>query len=283
MARTAPLLAGALGLLALAVAAAPAPAAQPSAGCGLEAPPSPPATFTVEGRERRAIVAAPDGYRAGRPHKLVVAFHGRTDDNADVRRYFDLEAAAREPAVYVYPAGLPDRQGRFTWADPGDAPGALRDLAFFDAILARVGDAYCIDRDAVFVVGHSLGATFANSVACARGRVVRGLASVAGGIAAADCRGEVAALLVHNPRDELVPIAEGERARDALVAASDAPALVADTAVGGLACRQHGTGASPLLWCLSRADRTAGGRFYPHQWPVGAGALVMRFVEAHAG
>ena len=44
-----------------------------------------------------------------------------------VRRYFDLEKAAKEPTFFVYPAGLPDEGGRFTWSDPADPASALRD------------------------------------------------------------------------------------------------------------------------------------------------------------
>jgi polyhydroxybutyrate depolymerase len=109
-----------------ALSSAPAGAAERSSGCG-GSPPTPPQTFEVAGQERRAIVALPQDYRADRPHALIFAFHGRTSDNARARRYFGLEQAADRPAIHVYPAGLRDRTARFTWADPGDPPDALRD------------------------------------------------------------------------------------------------------------------------------------------------------------
>lgn len=269
-----------VGIVMLAASGAPEAEAG-SPGCAASPPAQPPETFIVDGRERRAITVAPADDQPRRPRRLIVAFHGRTNDNGQVRRYFGLERAAAEPAIWVYPAGLPDASGRFTWSDPGDRPGELRDLAFFDAIVERISAAYCVDQ--VFVVGHSLGATFANSVACARGGRVRGVASVAGGIATSGCTGDVAALLLHNPRDELVPLEDGELARDRLLDGASRPQPVIDRRVAGFACRQHGDGADPLLWCLHDRDRTRRGRFYPHQWPPGAAEAVMRFVETLDG
>jgi polyhydroxybutyrate depolymerase len=121
---------------------ADAAAARPSPGCNLPPPARPPEVFRVSGVARQAIVSVPAGHRPGRPHPLVLAFHGRTNDNADVRRYFGLEEAAEEPAFFVYPAGLPDEGGRFTWSGPADPAGALRDYALFDAILDGMASTY---------------------------------------------------------------------------------------------------------------------------------------------
>jgi polyhydroxybutyrate depolymerase len=267
-------------LVALVVAvcgfAAQGHATEPSPGCGVPAGP-PPTRFEIEGKLRRAIVVLPADYDPERTHALVVAFHGRTNDNARVRRYFGLEESAYQPTIHVYPAGLADRTGAFTWHDPGDPATALRDFAFFDTILARLAAAYCIDLDAVFVVGHSLGASFANSLACARADRIRGLASVAGGIAPQHCEGEVAALLLHNPADRAVPIGEGRRARDVLL--GDPLELRASAAqrLGPFACEAYRDGADPLLWCAHHQSTNRFGRHYPHQWPRGAGEAIMGF------
>jgi len=48
----------------------------------------------------------------------------------------------------------------------------------FDQLLKEFEDKYCIDKDQVFVVGHSLGAWFTNTLSCARGNVIRAIGSV---------------------------------------------------------------------------------------------------------
>lgn len=254
-------------------------AAERSSGCG--APPQrPPETFHVAGRDRHAVVVVPEEYQADRPHTLVFGFHGRTNDNQQARAYFGLEEAADRPTIYVYPAALTDRSGRFTWTDPGDPPDALRDFVLFDAILERLASVYCIDLDAVYVVGHSLGASFANSLACARANRIRAVAAVAGGITSSDCSGEVAALLLHNPRDRAVPFSEGKRARDILLGHQGDRNGPIRRRFGDFECNQYGVQKHPLFWCIYGQDLTPRGRFYPHQWPEGAAQAIFMFLDS---
>lgn len=256
-----------------------AEAAQPSPGCG-KAPGAAPTRYEVAGRQREAIVALPAGYDARKPHSLVVAFHGRTNSNGRVQSYFDLEEVALQPTIYVYPAGLKDRSGGYTWSDPGDRSDSLRDFAFFDQILDRMGATYCLDLDAVFVVGHSLGASFANSLACARADRIRGVASVAGGIAPSDCQRDVAVLLLHNPADKAVPISEGVRARQVLLGNPLELQARMRERLGSFDCEEYRAGEDPLVWCPYYQSLTRRGSYYPHQWPRGANELIMGFFAA---
>ncbi|MFO1047578.1 MAG: hypothetical protein U1E52_06735 [Geminicoccaceae bacterium] len=215
----------------------------------------------------------PAGYRVDQPIPLVIAFHGRTNDNARLRSYVELEQAAPRPAIFVYPAARKATGGGFTWAAADGQP----DVAVLDGILSAIGRSYCIDRSAVFLVGHSLGATFANDLACARATEIAGVGTVAGGITQRRCAGRVPALLLHNPRDELVPLAEGDRARDVLLGSSIAAAWPVAEDVHDFACMRAGSGRAPLLWCLYHQNITSRGRYYPHQWPDGASGLIMAF------
>ena len=119
-------------------------------GCAKAAAP-PPTHFVVAGTQREAIVVLPSPYQRDRSYPLIVAFHGRTNTNAQARDYFGLEATASPPAIFVYPAGLRDASGQFTWSDPGDQPGALRNFAS-DTIVSDLAEGDCVDLDAVFVV-----------------------------------------------------------------------------------------------------------------------------------
>lgn len=254
-----------------------------SQGCQGAAPSAPATSLVVSGRRRPFILVVPQDYRAGRPHRLVFAFHGRTNSNAKVRGYYDLERHATQPTLFVYPSGLKDQSGRFTWSAPRDRSNALRDYAIFDALLAKLSQQYCVALDHVYIVGHSLGAWFGNSLACARAAQIRAVATLAGGISASACRGAVAAMIAHNPKDRLVPIAGGRRARDTflrhngLLEVSGTPLTSSD-----LNCQRysHPANRNPVLWCPHRHDHTWRGKYYPHNWPRNTGKAIMAFFDS---
>ncbi len=54
-------------------------------------------------------------------------------------------------------------------------------MIFFDAMIQEIANEYCINRDKVFLVGHSLGGWFTQKVACLRGELIHSLAVVGSG------------------------------------------------------------------------------------------------------
>ncbi|MCA1972777.1 MAG: hypothetical protein LDL44_08045 [Caenispirillum sp.] len=258
--------------------ASAAPAVAASAGCGQPPPDRPPQAVALDGGARGVLAAVPDDYDPTVPHRLIVAFHGRTNPAERVRRYYGLEDAAQRPTIVVYPRAERQSDGTFTWRLPEDA-------ALFDAVVERMAADYCIDRDRIFAVGHSLGATFVNTLACARGETLRGVATVAGGIQPAECIGEAAALLLHHPQDRLVPVETGQAARDALLAANDLPATPAESFAEPYVCRRYGAAddPAPVAWCLHDQSATRTGRTYAHQWPDGAEEAALAFFRALEG
>ena len=262
----------------LCIAWDPAVAAQ-SAGCGRSPPQAPIAHVKVEGQNRQLISVVPGNYGADEPHRLVIAFHGRTNTNEQVRQYYRLETRDPTGTIFVYPSGIQGPRGRFSWWNQGDKPHELRDYGLFDTLVEAFAENYCLDLDQVFVVGHSLGATFANSLACARGDRIRAAATLGGGIIPSRCRGEVGIMLLHNPKDDLVAISHGLRARDVFLRRY---ALTGDGQPAEprtLNCRRYGApGQSALvLWCPHEIDHNARGRYYPHTWPAQAGPAVMSY------
>lgn len=254
-----------------AIVASPSMETRLSAGCGQAAPASPPLRLAVGGRERNLISYIPWNYAPETPRRLIVAFHGRTNSNLQVRNYYELEAYAPD-AIIVYPAGL--NQGRaFTWS------GA--DYPFFDAILEEFSGRYCIDLSRVYVVGHSLGAWFANSVACARGDRVRAVASLGGGVDPSTCTGQVAAMVLHNPKDRLVSFHEGEAARDLFLSVSGLSGPAQAVGPQGFNCMRYGTPEvlNPVVWCPHEQDYF-NGRYYPHNWPEDTAGAIVDFFES---
>lgn len=252
-----------------------------SPGCGLAPPEVVPAGFAFAGQQRGLILAVPPDYDPGRPHNLVLAFHGRTSSNAQVRRYYDLEEHATQPTIFAYPAGLALGDGRYSWGSRNT--GEAEDFELFDKLVRTIGTAYCVDLARVFVVGHSLGGSYVNGLACTRADSIRAVASLGGGGGRSrNCGGAVAALIMHNPDDEHVPVAQAVAVRDAIRVRNHlGTSEVVAAEPKRFNCERYGKPGAirPLLWCAHGFDHTGSGRWYPHTWPDGTGAAMMAFFE----
>lgn len=251
-----------------------------SDGCG-KTPPSPaPTESYINWMNRHYITAVGSKYNKDTPTKLVFAFHGRTNDNNQVRWYYKVEEASKWNAIFVYPLALPEEGPSRSWKSNWDPSDQLRDFALFDQLLEEFTDNYCIDLDQVFVVGHSLGAWFTNSLACARGDVIRATASVGWSTTINECSWPVAAMIMHNPEDRLASFAGGETARNQLVTQNscDPNKTVSVWPADGNCvkytdCQEH----APVIWC-PHSDSTAwNGKYYPHTWPDFAPKEIWNF------
>ena len=253
-----------------------------SDGCG-SAPPVDPLSITDVGDvSRHFITSIPSSYDSALAHRLLFAFHGRTTPNTQVQRYFQIEQNSTSPTIFVYPAGLMGEDGKYSWYEPGQSGDSLRDYEFFDALLELFSSSYCLDLDQVFIVGHSLGASFANSLGCARGSGIRGVGTVAGRVADSLCSGAAAAMLLHNPHDDLVPVSRGLHARDWALAQNGLEPTSRPCSPQALNCQCYGPpdAVNPVVWCPHTDDTNRHGEFYPHLWPKEAGQAIMEFFDS---
>ena len=253
-----------------------------SAGCGSAPPVDPLSTTDVGDVSRQFITSIPSSYDPASAHRLIFAFHGRTTPNGQVQRYFQIEQSSTSPTIFVYPAGLMGEDGKYSWYEPGQSGDSLRDYAFFDALLELFSSSYCLDLDQVFVVGHSLGGSFANSLGCSRGSVIRGVGSVAGRIWGAECSGPTATMILHNPHDDLVPLSRGLHARDQALDQNGLEPPARSCPPQALNCECYGPpdAVNPVVWCPHTEDTNRHGEFYPHLWPREAGQAIMEFFDS---
>ena len=243
-----------------------------SPGCILPAS-TVPTTLRVEGRERTFLLQTPQNHDRRVPAPVIVAFHGRTNSNEQVRAYYKLDAALQD-AYIVYPAAIRSSNGSFSWTDGSGRP----DMALFDGIIRTLGDHACIDMDRIFVVGHSLGAWMANSVACLRGRAVRASATVGGDSVLSGCTGPAAALIAHNPQDNLAPFAGAERTRDLRTSVNSCGLASSPANPSSLHCSAYACpDGNPVLFCPHTESAGPGGSYYPHTWPEGMGRMIAEF------
>jgi len=246
-----------------------------SSGCGITAPSSEIDEFVVNGVRRKTITAVPGNYDPTKKYALVFAFHGRTSPNNVVRGYYGMEKPSKGQAIFVYPEGTKSGSG-FKWVTSEDG-----DYAFFDVMVEEMTSNYCIDEDKIFAVGHSLGAWFVNSLACARGDVLRGVGTLGGSRAGTTCSGPVAVMQWHNPNDRLASFSSGVNARDAFIRQNQCSTASREVYPFWGNCIQY-EGCfeyAPTIWCPHTNDYSRNGEYYPHNWPKGTGEEIWKFFE----
>lgn len=234
-------------------------------------------TIVIDGVTREYNLSLPVGYSKDKRYNLVVAIHGRTNSKDMVQSYMGLQGksgtwnnrngTSQTDSIVAYPAGI-SVKGGYSWAEASS-------VTFFDAILKQVSSSYCVDRDHVFVVGHSLGGWFANKLACVRGDVLRGMASVGGPGYGGACNGPVASLIYQNSNDQLVPYASGKYAQTVRRDVNTCGAATVNVTIGSNTCKQWkdcSTG-NPVTWCEGYPTLQND----PHGWPTAGGVSMLDY------
>ncbi len=199
---------------------------------------------------------------------------GNTDGNAGSGGGFRVLPNNQDQAVlvgmsYLYPKGA--------GACFADGYANTPELSYFDTMLADVEGIFCIDKSKVFIAGYSSGAWDAYTLAFARGGVIRGIATAAGGLRPMrppSSNLPFAALLLTGAGDTSNPIdgpTGGAAARDQVLKQNGCVGTATTdwTVLAGGACKQY-TGcpaAFPVVWCTPPGGHTDGGASYgPAIW-----------------
>lgn len=155
-------------------------------------------------REYRLVV--PKTVDLAKPAPLVVAFHGMLIDSKDVMpKYTKLnETAEKHKFLIAYPNAI-DK----SWGIMPDK--VAKDLAFFDALLARISGNYKIDPDRVYVLGMSNGGYFAHLVGKERSKTIAAVASHSGPLGLQTLAGIKAerkfpVMIIHGDKDRIFPV-----------------------------------------------------------------------------
>jgi len=253
-----------------------------SDGCGKEPPSKAPTSSIVNWITRNYITVVWNKYNKNTPIKLIFAFHGRTNSNTMVRSYYKIEKETNGNAIIIYPSWLPENSSPRNWSNPGDKSDNLRDFALFDQILEEFEDKYCIDKDQIFVVWHSLGAWFTNSLGCARGDVIRWIWSVWWWTTINNCNGPVAAITMQHPKDNLSPYSSAVVARDQMLRQNSCGPETVAVWPEPLNCVKYTNCLSdaPVIWCPHGDSTDYKWNYYPHTWPDNAWKEIIKFFES---
>ncbi|WP_158545308.1 alpha/beta hydrolase family esterase [Bremerella cremea] len=132
----------------------------------------------VNGVSRAYRLVLPDDLPEHAP--VVIAWHGFGDTAESMASYSGLDQlAARQHFLLVYPEV---EKGGWRYPLPG-APNTNvdADVEFFDAMLIDLARHASIDRERVYVVGMSQGATFVQWLATQRAREIAAVVAHSGG------------------------------------------------------------------------------------------------------
>lgn len=168
-----------------------------------------------EGQDRTYRLYVPRSAGAETRLPLVVALHGGLGSGDQFAENSRFEALAEsEGFAVVFPDGV-DR----TWNAGSCCGGAVRrgidDVGFLAALIEHLGATLPVNRERVFVTGHSNGAMMAFRFACERSQVVGAVAPVAGSLEIPVCAPAtgVDLLAIHGDSDQNHPIDGGEGTR----------------------------------------------------------------------
>lgn len=137
---------------------------------------------THDGRDRRYLVRVPEGPDSARA--VVLAFHGGGGNARQFRESNGwLEVAGREGVLLVHPDGT-GRFGLHTWNVQGCCGYAgdqnVDDVGFVLALIDDLARRVPVDRDRVFLTGHSNGAMIGYRLAAEAAERFAGLVAVGG-------------------------------------------------------------------------------------------------------
>ncbi len=149
-----------------------------------------------------------------RPLPLVFVFHGGAGSPHGIAQASQFHRIARRQRfLVVYPAGVAVTANRTRDWNAGGTTGeaeaaGIDDDAFFQAMLARLRDAFPVDDRRIYLAGLSKGGMLAYHLACRYGESIAALAVVAAVMTtrAAPPKTPVPVLHIHGTADPRVPL-----------------------------------------------------------------------------
>ncbi|MFE0800531.1 alpha/beta hydrolase family esterase [Streptomyces sp. NPDC058812] len=246
---------------------APSASSTSPAGATASAPEGVRAQLRADGHTRRYLLhrpAAADG-----PRPLVIAFHGRGADAAEMREKSRLEKAAGARGMLVaYPEGLDNGWGAGKQATER-RPDPDLDVRFTEALIKHLVRTERADPERVYVAGFSNGGSMALRMAAQCPGLLAGAASVSGqlpaGAAAVEPTGPVPVMVVYGADDPVRPLAgwpspppDPEEPILPSLSARDSAEAFAAAGGAGEPVTENGKGYDRTVWRLKDAPGATG-------------------------
>lgn len=176
-------------------------------------------TLSLNGVDRTFLVHMPPG-NPNTPVPVLFVMHGWTMSGQIMEELTGFDTLSdSEHFVVAYPDGegfAPWNAGQNVCGGAQGVLGNQDDIQFVKDILDEIASTHAINRSEVFLTGFSMGAYFANHIACQEGHnLLRAVAPHSGGTYDGSCPGApVPMLILHGTSDGIVPPDCGSGARD---------------------------------------------------------------------
>ena len=164
-----------------------------------------PATIMSGDILRKYRVHTPSDYTADRRYPMVVIFDGMdgTSQRAEIKSGFN-----ETPVLAIYPDALIGTTGVTAWQGAPYSPEGVNDVQFISDMLSKLTKEFCVDTDAIYLVGMSNGAGFAHLAACELDDKIAGFAGISGAYYQPCTHTPAQRMLyIHSADDRLVPYA----------------------------------------------------------------------------
>jgi hypothetical protein len=223
-------------------------------------PPSPGNNGGYTYEKRNYFIKLPEGYDKAKPYPVTIGGGGCGNTNgmagADGGTHPRGMTAIQVALSYTYSGGACFEDG---YANTPEVP-------YFDALMADLKAKYCIDTEKVFISGFSSGAWESVTLGLARGGIIRGVATGAGGLREdrpTPSGIPIAAILLTGQGDTANPIdgpTGSAAARDKILETNKCVGTETKAFAGDADCRQY-TGcpaAFPVVFCTPPGSHIGG-------------------------
>ena len=218
-------------------------------------------SITVGAGSRDYFIRVPTGYDPANPYPVIYQQHGCSSGANRETNNVPLDSQVGANAIIVR-----GKAAGQCWDTAMNGP----DIPYWDAMVADVEATWCIDAAKRYATGYSSGSFMTHRLGCIRADKLRGIATIAGGQAEANCPAMVGALLIHDANDNTVNISASIAARDSHLTRNGCDKVTAPTATDHPPCVAYAGCAAgkPVVWCQtagqdhSRQDQLAGPIFW---------------------
>ena len=142
---------------------------------------------------------------------VVIGLHGKGGDPEQINQWLKLDAEANQKGVLsIIPAGTPEDDADLFWnagTRYSQSPEqSAADADYLTSLVDEAGQWFNIDRDRVYLIGHSNGGFMSYQLLCQRPEVFAGAAVIAASdqFSAEECDGRGSVLITHGLEDNSI-------------------------------------------------------------------------------